>query len=374
MENNVENNRTSKFELLRIFAMLMIVACHYANHGIRQRFFPDLSSIWLNGMPINKLFTSFLINGGGIGNGIFFMLTGYFMFEKEYKIRRLVKLFAQVFFYALFVLIVWGIVRILRIYNFPELKPISQMMFFINAIIPITSGAWWFIQTYVIMFLFIPVLNNFLEKLNSRGFIFVFLFLWIFWLAPKVFGFGYANFQMAIFYYTLGAVLKKTDFSINKWLSLILFSIFWILLSIIDMKTSSIMKSDNVKEMLIKLIYSGIYNAVLTPLAVIAMFEFCKGLNIGNNKFINVVASTTFGIYLIHDSGVGRPLIWNKIFHCLDYQYSSNNFPIYAIATIIIVFTSCSIIDYLRQIILEKKVISFLNKKIDKLVVNIEKS
>ena len=160
MENSVENNRSSNYELLRIFAMLMIVACHYSCHGIRHCLNPEMSDLWQDGIQLHKFFTSFLINGGGIGNGIFFMLTGFFMCDKEYKIRRILKLLAQVYFYSFLTLFAWALIRILHIYDFPELSKISQMMFFINAMIPITSGAWWFIQTYCVLFLFIPRLIN----------------------------------------------------------------------------------------------------------------------------------------------------------------------------------------------------------------------
>ena len=172
---------------------------------------------------------------------------------------------------------------------------------------------------------------------------------------------------MAIFFYLLGAVLKKTDFTINKWLSGIFFCIAWFLLTFIDIKESQIIKSENINEMLIKVIYNGISVAILTPLAVIFLFEFCKGLKIGNCKIINTIASTTFGIYLIHDSSVGRQFIWNKIFHCLDYQYNSRYFPILAIATVLIVFVSCSILDLLRKVLFEKKTVKFLNMLVDKI-------
>lgn len=367
MENSVENNRSSNYELLRIFAMLMIVACHYSCHGIRHCLNPEMCNIWQNGITANKFFTSFLINGGGIGNGIFFMLTGFFMYDKEYEIRRILKLLAQVYFYSFFMLFAWALIRFFHVYNFPELSKTSQVMLIINAIIPITSGAWWFIQTYCVLFLFIPVLNNLLEKLKSKGLIIILCFVWIFWFAPKIFGFGYSNFQMAVFFYILGAVLKKNNFTLNKWLSGMFFCMVWFFLTFIDMKNSQIIKSENISDMILKVIYSGISTAMLTPLAVIFLFEFCKGIKIRNSKIINTIAASTFGVYLIHDSSVGRQFIWNKVFHCLDYQYNSKYFPILAIATVLIVFVSCSIIDLLRKLLLERKTIHILNTLIDKI-------
>ncbi len=368
LDKQIQNNRSSNFELLRIVAMFMIVACHYCAHGIRHLLNPELGSIWLNGLQTNRMFTSLLINGGDVGNGIFFLLTGYFMFEKEYKIRRLVKLLSQVYFYAFFMLIVYFVVRFSNIYSFPEFTSMSKLMLLINAIIPITSGSWWFIQTYIILFLFIPVINNFLEKLNSKSFVFVLCLIWIFWLLPKTIGFWYSNLQMAVFFYILGAGLKKCEIKLNKYLFLLFFCIIWLLLSLIDIKSSQIIEINNFKTHLLKMFYTAASASFLTPLAVVCLFEFFKKLTIKSNKTINIIASTTFGIYLIHDSTVGRTLIWNKIFHCLDSQYNSVYFPLLAFLSAFTVFICCFIIDYLRQLFLEKRIVSFMNKIIDSFV------
>ena len=342
-------------------------------HGIKHCLDSNMSMLWLNGIPFNKLFISFLTPGGSIRNGVFFMLTGYFMYAKEYKLRRLVKLILQVYFYAIFLLLSWLIIRFLHIYNFNELGIFSQAKFFINAIIPITSGTWWFIQTYVVLFLFIPVLNNLLCKLNSKYFLLTLIFVWIFWLAPITFGFAYSNLQMAVFFYILGAWLKQSNFSMNKWLSLFLFCIIWLILFFLDVKTSQILESENITKKLLKFIYNGFSVVVFIPFAVIFLFAFCKNMNIRNSNIINKIASTTFGIYLIHDSSIGRQFIWNKIFHCLDIQYKSQYFSLIAISTILVVFCTCSAIDYLRQIIVEKKLLEFVNLKIDNIIENAKK-
>lgn len=341
--------------------MLMIVACHYFGHGVRQVAFPEFNELWLNGSPANKMFTSFLINGGGIGNGIFFMLTGYFMFGKEYKVRRLVKLLCQIYFYAFLMLFVWVFARVLGV----ELSGVGPVSLIINAVIPITSGSWWFVQTYFVLFLFIPVLNSFLEKLNSKQFLIVLCFVWLFWLPAKIIDFAYSNLQMAAFFYILGAGLKKSNFTINKWLSLLFFVLVWTALSIMDMNSSFVLKNNGFLWRVFKAGWNVAITAFLVPLAVIFMFEFCKDLSVCND-FINTVASTTLGVYLIHDSTVGRPLIWNNIFHCVDVQYQSPYFPLFAIGTIIIVFCFCSAIDWLRQTLFEKKIVSFANAVIDK--------
>ena len=58
--------------------------------------------------------------------------------------------------------------------------------------------------------------------------------------------------------------------------------------------------------------------------------------------------------------------LWNKVFHCLDIQYESNMFPLLAFGTVVAVFVSCSLIDYLRQCLFERKINSVIDSLINR--------
>lgn len=68
--------RKSNFELLRIVAMLMIIAHHFASHGIQHDLDGNVTYvIWRSGSFINKISDCLYAPGGKIGvyvNGIFF--------------------------------------------------------------------------------------------------------------------------------------------------------------------------------------------------------------------------------------------------------------------------------------------------------------
>lgn len=72
-------------------------------------------------------------------------------------------------------------------------------------------------------------------------------------------------------------------------------------------------------------------------------------LDIGSIKWINNIAGTTFGVYLIHDADISRALIWHTILRVDTVQYTSTLFPIYAILSIVGVFCCCSLIDLGRK-------------------------
>lgn len=76
--------RQSNFELVRIIAMLMIVASHLACHGVQHVLAAENAYSDYNAASLfNSLFTSFLNPGGPIGVALFFMLTGYFVCRKD---------------------------------------------------------------------------------------------------------------------------------------------------------------------------------------------------------------------------------------------------------------------------------------------------
>ena len=92
------------------------------------------------------------------------------------------------------------------------------------------------------------------------------------------------------------------------------------------------------------------------------LFIFFKNLKIKNSTFINKIASSTLGIYLIHENIFIKPIIWKKIFPA-DIYYDKAYFLILALCKIFFVFITCLIIDKLRIILfgkLEKRIIEFI--------------
>lgn len=89
-----------------------------------------------------------------------------------------------------------------------------------------------------------------------------------------------------------------------------------------------------------------------------------------SSMFINSIASTVFGIYLIHDNKYLRPVIWEGILNVNEYK-ESPYLILYLLGCVMLVFTVCAIIDLIRQKLIEKPVlrlidplIKWLNKKI----------
>lgn len=59
-------NRKSNYELLRIVGMIMIIAHHYAVHGIEHIGNSDIVYLdWANGTVVNRIIVSLMEPGGG---------------------------------------------------------------------------------------------------------------------------------------------------------------------------------------------------------------------------------------------------------------------------------------------------------------------
>ena len=68
--------------------------------------------------------------------------------------------------------------------------------------------------------------------------------------------------------------------------------------------------------------------------------------------FINLISSTTFGIYLIHDSDLFRHYLWKGILNTTRF-YTSDHIIFHAVISVVVVFITCCLIEMARIFLLE---------------------
>ena len=103
-------------------------------------------------------------------------------------------------------------------------------------------------------------------------------------------------------------------------------------------------------------------NSILTLLGAVCLFMAFATMNPRTNRFVNAVASATFGVYLLHDSELFRNLFWVDIFRNSSYQSTPLIIP-YSIAVTVVVFIGCAVIDLARQYILENPLFSLIGRR-----------
>ena len=145
---SVSDKRDSKYELVRIFLMFMIVINHSISHGIFES--NDILGMTSNiNIPLAYYFTHF----GDIGNAFFMLLTGYFSAKKKDNFinwKSIVKIILQMEFYSL---VIMTILMLFTSYQF-NLKGILLSVF------PIFFGLNWYFCCFVIVSLVMPIINR----------------------------------------------------------------------------------------------------------------------------------------------------------------------------------------------------------------------
>ena len=72
-----------------------------------------------------------------------------------------------------------------------------------------------------------------------------------------------------------------------------------------------------------------------------------------SNKYVNYIAGSTFGVYLIHDNLIVRHYLWKTILNTSSY-YNSSNLILFAIAALVLIYVACTGIDFIRRWTIEK--------------------
>lgn len=362
----MKEKRNTSIELLRIIAMFMIIGSHLTYHGVQHNA-SDNVFINYNMAPLfNRIFSELLIPGGEVGVNIFFLITGYFSIKKQ-KINFLAlrNLLIEGSFYGLLCLFLLILIKLCGFSFFQEFNIVYFQWIMKSIFDPSLSGAWWFLSAYIILILISPLINKLFNTTNVKGQLLFLLFIFIFpYGFGKIAGSDYLYLSRAFLFYGIGGFinknLKSNSIKSNKVIYLLAFILVWTLSGMISFTINNILNTNESVVQLINRLLSCIEFSILNPLAAIALFITFLSLDF-NSKMINNIAKSVFGIYLIHDSLLGRKLLWEEVFN-LDKLFFNQLFPFYSVIIIGLIFLGCLVIDYLRNIYFVNCVFPVVNK------------
>lgn len=349
--------RQSNIELLRIFSMVLIVFHHIGIHSGLE--------VSDNPYVINQLWILLLQNGGKIGVDIFVLISGYFLINSTgWKLNKIFKLWMQVFVYSFIGFIVWMIVN---------RQPIG-ISTILEYIFPITFKGWWFASTYFMLLLLSPLINKMLLSLDKKTYFRVLIFFFGCWsVIPTVLNLQLQSNELLwfVFLYSVSGYIRLHigKIKIKSIYSLMISGILTVLLILAKFVVIYTGVSGFVANMI--QMWGVMMHSV--PCFLIALFIFLAFLNsdIRSKPIINIVASTTFGIYLIHDSNLMRPWLWKECFKIADFETNAYFVP-YTIAVATAVFVCCAVIELVRQYTLERMYMPLVGK-VEKIIRAIDK-
>ena len=93
----------------------------------------------------------------------------------------------------------------------------------------------------------------------------------------------------------------------------------------------------------------------LAPICSISLFIVFVNVEMKHSDKINFIASTTFGIYLLHEVPINRKLLWDSIFSCDKMYQESFNVVWHLPVTVITIFIVGFIVDVFRKKVFEDK-------------------
>ena len=108
----------------------------------------------------------------------------------------------------------------------------------------------------------------------------------------------------------------------------------------------------------------------------VSSFLFFRNLKMKQSKMINMIASSTFGVFLIHaNSDTMRKWLWQTVLDVKGIYYESTfTVVIYAVFSVFVIFIICVIVDQIRISTIEKVVLDRADRGIHRFMLNRGKS
>lgn len=360
---DLKTKRSSNIELLRIISMLMIVASHATQHAGLGDW-----QIISNPININLIATYILGSYGQLGVIIFIIISSWFLCDKDgIHVKKAVHLYLQTMLCSV------AIFFVVKFFNF---EPVGTKEFIKTFLTPVYGG-YWFIRSYLIFYLLVPFLQNYLKKAEEKQVERLFVALTIFIPVLRFFFFVEEFGNVGDFIYIFIAVycLKKRPGNFlekhAKILSAALLVLMWTTMLAMIFAGHRI-NFPNTKAVLVHIF--AYRNIFLMILAMCVFYVFKNNVKIKYSKTVNAVAGTTLGVYIFHENPLFRSYgekglretallfeHWLKI----GVHFEQDRFyPLYFIVCVVGVFAVCSLLEFARQLLCKSVV--FCYKKIRK--------
>lgn len=332
--------RNSNLECLRILAMLCIMFHHFSVHGCA----------WVNKVYCaDKYFVDATFSFGKLGVALFVMISGYFMVQSKFTVKKFWKIWGQTLFYSVAFCLYFAITKKQDVVG----KDIFQSFF------PLTFNQYWFVSAFVLLMLISPFLNQVLcsiSKQNCQRLIAILLVVW--GILPYVFKTGalaYTEFANLILFYLVAAYIRlhcdNTQRNASRHMIVGVLILALYLLWMGSGERTLLQTGDGTK-LSTTFTYMQLNSAVMLFAAVEIFIGFLR-MKPHSSRVVNLISGGTLGVYLIHDNNYVRPYLWYEVTKIGDF-YNTGNFIWRSIVTVVAIFAVCTIIDLMRQATLER--------------------
>ena len=351
-------SRNSAFEILRIIAIIFIIAHHFSVHGAFD--FSELGNSFL--ITFNRTWTDLLLQLGKVGVNLFVLISGYFLIDNnKFKSKKIISIILMMFIFS---------ISLGLIFFFVEKKEFSISLLH-SMIFPFGDNLWWFMTSYLVLYILSPLINRGIKAMNKKMHLILIIILLIIWSLLPTFlyeNYGYSIFGWFITLYLIASYIKLYDINLKMkpWLGIILsVGIFLIWFAIRNVLHAYINPDKDILRRIIGWFALDDMNNFVQIISVITFFLSFKGIKMKEIKPINYIASFTLGIYLFHDHIDMRKFLWITLFKNASFA-ASPLLILYSIGIILLVFLmglAVAIIYKYSIGLLIDKFLSWLDKK-----------
>lgn len=332
---NCKSERDSNIELLRIIAMVFIVAGHLIGQG----------HLTQNVSGITGVFIGFLASGARISVNIFLIIGTWFMCDSQFKAQRVLRLYSEVFLYS-------AVITTLMLL----IGKAGSLLDVIRGFFVIYGYPLWFASSYIVLLLISPYLNL-LFKLDKKNLFRLILIISLFLpVMCTIYPNGEFNYVcdtlwFIVVYIYIGYYKRYIHNHITNRQSFImgtggcLIYILFLVLKYIKFVFNDFPGGNKLYEISCK--YLADIKTIPNFLCAFFIFVFFLHINIGKKKSINYIAGSAFAVYIIHQVPAFYPFLWNSIFKC-DKWPRTFILVGYTLGAILLIYVVCLIIDKLR--------------------------
>ncbi|MBD5537223.1 MAG: acyltransferase [Lachnospiraceae bacterium] len=345
---NSPKERMANLELLRIVSMLLIVVLHFLGKGgwLTELTEPSLPRMGYVAWGMEAL---------AIGSlNVYMLLSGYFLIESSFKVKRLLQLLLQVLFYSITIGVIAAAFGYLPEEGF-------SIYYLATLCLPISTSHYWFMTAYFLMYLFMPLLAQGVKKLTQKQFQTV-LFLLIFVvciiksvvpikLSTDMQGYD-CIWYMCVFlvaaYIRLYSIpffkSARRSFLVYLTSGLGIFTLAFVL-RFLYLRTG---KLSNM------LTVSYNYNHILTLLASVALFYLFCHIKIKQGafgRFACRIAPYALGVYLWHEHIAIRYEWQGWLYSVAGKPDNGVQLVLYTLLAVVLVFAIGILLDMLRSLL-----------------------
>ena len=337
---SMTREREYGIDVMKIVAMIFIVADHillWGGWGLCSEHDGIKGNVlaWLDAVTLCHV-------------NCFVLASGYVMSRLEFKFSRIVKLWLEVFGYSLAFLVI-------ATCFFPSIELSAKD--WIKNLLPIAYDRYWFFTQYVGLFFIMPVLNAAIRQLDKKLMLGI-LIACTFLLSVHPFVFktdlfhvnrGYSLLWFVYLYLIAGSCCKY------EWLRKIP---FWLAISASILGGGANLISLHLRSLAVPLVEGGfpqhIFRAYNNPLILVysvsalALFTRIKIENDFLRKWIAIIGSSVFSVYVIHSNPIFRVMTnWNENWTAFLGGHSVA--VDFAVAVALLIFCTCISVDVARK-------------------------